>query len=154
MKLSSLLLLSPVCCLAQKSVRPNILIAIADDQSYPHASAYGSTWIYTPAFDRVATEGLLFSNCYACSPGSSPSRASMLTGLFPWQIEEAGTLPVASLRGMFAIPMSCMRLAIMWVIQERDGGLETGKCRAERRTRQDRNTTNVGSYLPSREFRK
>lgn len=91
MKLSSLLLLSPVCCLAQKSVRPNILIAIADDQSYPHASAYGSTWINTPAFDRVATEGLLFSNCYACSPGSSPSRASMLTGLFPWQIEEAGT---------------------------------------------------------------
>ena len=91
MKLSGLLLLSPVCCLAQKQVRPNILVAIADDQSYPHASAYGSTWIHTPAFDRVASEGLLFSNCYACSPGSSPSRASMLTGLFPWQIEEAGT---------------------------------------------------------------
>ena len=91
MKLSRLLLLSPVCCLAQKQVRPNILVAIADDQSYPHASAYGSTWIHTPAFDRVASEGLLFSNCYACSPGSSPSRASMLTGLFPWQIEEAGT---------------------------------------------------------------
>lgn len=91
MKLSGLLLLSPVCCLAQKQDRPNILIAIADDQSYPHASAYGSTWIHTPAFDRVASEGLLFSNCYACSPGSSPSRASMLTGLFPWQIEEAGT---------------------------------------------------------------
>ena len=91
MKLSGLLLLSPVCCLAQKAVRPNILIAMADDQSYPHASAYGSTWINTPTFDRVASEGLLFSNCYACSPGSSPSRASMLTGLFPWQIEEAGT---------------------------------------------------------------
>lgn len=91
MKLSGLLLLSPVCCLAQKQVRPNILVAIADDQSYPHASAYGSTWIHSPAFDRVASEGLLFSNCYACSPGSSPSRASMLTGLFPWQIEEAGT---------------------------------------------------------------
>lgn len=91
MKLSGLLLLSPFCCLAQKQVRPNILVAIADDQSYPHASAYGSTWINTPAFDRVASEGLLFSNCYASSPGSSPSRASMLTGLFPWQIEEAGT---------------------------------------------------------------
>ena len=85
MKQSGLLLFSPVCCLAQQPIRPNILIAIADDQSYPHASAYGSTWIHTPAFDRVASEGLLFSNCYACSPGSSPSRSSMLTGLFPWQ---------------------------------------------------------------------
>ncbi len=91
MKLFGLLLLSPVCCLAQKSVKPNILIAIADDQSYPHASAYGSTWINTPAFDRVASLGLLFGNCYASSPGSSPSRASMLTGCYPWQIEEAGT---------------------------------------------------------------
>jgi hypothetical protein len=41
-----------------------------------------------------------------------------------------------------------MRLAIMWVIQERDGGLETGKCRAEHIILQDRNTTGIGSYLP------
>ena len=36
--------------------RPNILIAIADDQSYPHTSAYGDPVIKTPAFDRVARE--------------------------------------------------------------------------------------------------
>lgn len=39
--------------------RPNILIAVADDQSYPHAGAYGCHWVKTPAFDRVASVGLL-----------------------------------------------------------------------------------------------
>ena len=43
--------------------RPNILIAIADDQSFPFAGAYGCDWVHTPAFDRVASEGILFTNC-------------------------------------------------------------------------------------------
>ena len=42
--------------------RPNILIAIADDWSYGHAGAYGCGWVKTPAFDRVAREGVLFKN--------------------------------------------------------------------------------------------
>lgn len=63
-------------------------------------------------------------------------------------------MPVASLRDMFAIPKSCKKPDIRWDIQEKGGGLVIGKCQAERRTRQDRNTTNVVSYLPSREFRK
>ncbi len=74
--------------LAQK---PNVLFVIADDQSYPHSSAYGSKTVSTPAFDFVANKGCLFTNAYVTSPGSSPSRASILTGLYPWQIEEAGT---------------------------------------------------------------
>ena len=44
--------------------RPNILLAIADDASYPHMGAYGTEWTETPAFDRVAREGLLFTRCY------------------------------------------------------------------------------------------
>ena len=71
--------------------KPNILFVIADDQSYPYASAYGSKCVSTPAFDFVAKKGCLFTNAYVTSPGCSPSRASILTGLFPWQIEEAGT---------------------------------------------------------------
>ncbi len=71
--------------------RPNILIAISDDQSFPHASAYGLTGIQTPSFDRVASQGVLFTNAFAASPGCSPSRASLLTGLQPWQLEQAGT---------------------------------------------------------------
>lgn len=70
---------------------PNILFAISDDQSYPHASAYGSKMVLTPAFDRVASEGVLFTNAFAASPGCAPSRAAILTGKNPWELEEAGT---------------------------------------------------------------
>lgn len=73
------------------SDRPNILFAISDDQSFPHASAYGGKSIFTPAFDRVAREGVLFTGAVTASPGCSPSRASILTGRYPWQNEHAGT---------------------------------------------------------------
>ena len=76
---------------AKEPVRPNILFVISDDQSWPYASAYGTDWVKTPGFDRVAGNGILFNNAFVNSPGSSPSRASMLTGRYPWQIEEAGT---------------------------------------------------------------
>jgi len=70
---------------------PNILIAISDDQSYPHASAYGYQAIDTPAFDRVAKTGVLFTNAFTPAPGCSPMRSAFLTGRNIWQIEAAGT---------------------------------------------------------------
>ena len=73
------------------SDRPNILLAISDDQSAPHASAYGTPGIFTPAFDRVAKRGVLFRHCYAASPGCAPSRAGLLTGRHPWSLRQAGT---------------------------------------------------------------
>ncbi|PPL01677.1 sulfatase family protein [Parapedobacter indicus] len=75
-----------------KSQRPpNILFAIADDQSFPHASAYGLPQFKTPAFDSVAAHGVLFSNAFVAAPQCSPSRAVILTGRNIWQLEEAGT---------------------------------------------------------------
>lgn len=71
--------------------RPNILFAIWDDVSYPHVSATGSKMVSTPAFDRVASEGVLFRNAYAPAPGCSPTRAAFLTGRHIWMIEQAGT---------------------------------------------------------------
>jgi N-sulfoglucosamine sulfohydrolase len=71
--------------------RPNILVAISDDQSFPHASAYGYQAISTPAFDRVAKMGVLFNNAFTPAPGCSPMRAAFLTGRNIWQIEQAGT---------------------------------------------------------------
>ena len=47
--------------LQAESQRPNILFAIADDWGFGHASAYGAKWVKTPAFDRVAKEGILFT---------------------------------------------------------------------------------------------
>jgi len=77
--------------IAKPARRPNILLAISDDQSYPHASIYGCRSISTPSFDRIAREGVLFNNAFAASPGCSPSRAALLTGRYPWQLQHAGT---------------------------------------------------------------
>ncbi|TWU40546.1 sulfatase family protein [Novipirellula artificiosorum] len=87
------LIVAWICIGAAVSVaaRPNILIAIADDQSYPHASAYGTAAIQTPAFDQVAKSGILFRNAFTPAPGCSPMRAAFLTGREIWQIREAGT---------------------------------------------------------------
>jgi uncharacterized sulfatase len=60
--------------------RPNILFCISDDQSWPHASAYGAGFVKTPGFDRVAGEGVLFRNAFVASPSCCPSRGSILSG--------------------------------------------------------------------------
>lgn len=70
--------------------RPNILFCIADDASLEHFGAYGSTWVKTPAFDRVAKEGILFKNAYTPNAKCAPSRASILMGRNSWQLEEIG----------------------------------------------------------------
>jgi arylsulfatase A-like enzyme len=66
------------------SARPNILIAIADDWSFPHASIYGTSWVRTPHFDRVAREGVLFRNAYTPVAKCAASRTSVLLGRHPW----------------------------------------------------------------------
>ncbi|KAA5545300.1 sulfatase [Roseiconus nitratireducens] len=76
--------------LARAETRPNILLAIADDWSYGHAGAYDCPWVSTPAFDRVAREGLLFRNAFTPNAKCAPSRAIILTGRYSWQLEQAG----------------------------------------------------------------
>lgn len=92
-----LVLSLPANTIAQQSTvkkapkKPNILFCIADDASREHMQAYGLTdWVRTPGFDRIAKEGLLFMNAYTPNAKCSPSRAAILTGRNPWQLEEAG----------------------------------------------------------------
>ncbi|WP_221409095.1 sulfatase family protein [Reichenbachiella versicolor] len=72
---------------SQCQKRPNILFAIADDMS--HASAYGYNFLSTPNLDRVAEQGLRFNRMYTPSSKCAPSRAVLLTGRNPWQLEAA-----------------------------------------------------------------
>ncbi|HKE03756.1 MAG TPA: sulfatase [Blastocatellia bacterium] len=72
--------------------RPNILVIMADDWSYPHAGVYGDKVVKTPNFDRVAREGALFTNVYCAAASCTPSRASILTGRPVHQLEEGGNL--------------------------------------------------------------
>ncbi len=70
---SALSLLGLLTACRSAPERPNILFVIWDDVSYPHASAYGSKMVSTPAFNRA--------------PGCSPTRAAFLTGRHIWMIE-------------------------------------------------------------------
>jgi arylsulfatase A-like enzyme len=91
-KLKALLLAALVAAVAVAARAadrpPNILFAIADDWG-AHAGAYGTPWVKTPAFDRVAREGLLFKRAYTPMAKCAPSRACILTGRNTWQLKEA-----------------------------------------------------------------
>ena len=76
----------------QSPQRPNILFCLSDDQSYPHASAYGEPVIKTPVFDRVAREGVLFTQAYCAAPSCTPSRSAILTGQDIWRLGQGGQL--------------------------------------------------------------
>ena len=72
--------------------KPNILFCISDDQSWLHAGAMGDPVVKTPAFDRIAKEGILFTNGYCDAPSCDPSRSAILTGQHIWRLEEAGNI--------------------------------------------------------------
>lgn len=67
--------------------RPNILFALADDAS--HFGIYGHSFVKTPALDWIAQQGVRFEQAFTANPKCAPSRASILTGRYPWQLEDA-----------------------------------------------------------------
>lgn len=75
--------------LSHAAQRPNILFIIADDASRDSMGAYGCTYVKTPNFDRLAREGVKFTQAYNCNPKCAPARACLLTGRYSWQLEEA-----------------------------------------------------------------
>ena len=66
--------------------QPNIVIIFIDDQGYYDLGCYGATEIKTPRIDRLAAEGIRFTDYYAAAPICSPSRAGLLTGAYPRRI--------------------------------------------------------------------
>jgi len=97
-----LALLLAACAAFAQSDRPNILFVISDDQSAMHAGAYGDTSNKTPAFDRIAREGVLFNYAYTAAPSCAPSRSAILTGRNIWEVEEGGIL-LGILRAKFTV---------------------------------------------------
>lgn len=67
----------------QAAIRPNVILIVLDDVHYDDFGAYGNTYIRTPNIDRLAAEGLRFTQYYANAPICSPTRAALLTGLYP-----------------------------------------------------------------------
>ncbi|MCZ6673159.1 MAG: sulfatase [Verrucomicrobia bacterium] len=68
------------------SEKPNIIFIFVDDQGYYDLGCYGATEVKTPNIDRMAAEGVRFTDYYAAAPICSPSRAGLLTGCYPRRI--------------------------------------------------------------------
>lgn len=76
--------------------KPNIVFILADDLGWRDTTPYGSRFYETPNIDRLAQRGAMFTQAYAANPLCSPTRASILTGLYPGRIgitTPAGHLP-------------------------------------------------------------
>lgn len=89
--LSAVLLMNTA--FAQKNTNPNVLIIYADDLGYGDVSSYGATKIQTPNIDRLAQTGLKFTNAYATNATCTPSRYSLLTGVYSWRKKGTGVAP-------------------------------------------------------------
>lgn len=82
--------LLPLCvsCGSHKNTEqrpPNVIVILADDLGYGDISFYGSKTIHTPNIDSLAHGGVAFTNAYASSSTSTPSRYALLTGMYPWR---------------------------------------------------------------------
>jgi len=82
----SLFLGSSLALMAQE--KPNIIVLYIDDMGYSDVSCYGGTYSLTPNIDKIASEGIRFTQYYSACPISSPSRVGITTGMFPtrWAI--------------------------------------------------------------------
>lgn len=82
-------------------------------------SCYGATKISTPNIDKLAAQGVQFTNAYATSATSTPSRYGMLTGCYPWRKENTGIAPGNS---ELIIDTTCVTLADVF----HEAGYHTG----------------------------
>ena len=65
------------------SLRPNVIFILVDDMGYSDVSCYGAKKVKTPNIDRMAAEGLRFTDFHTAASICSPSRAAFLTGAYP-----------------------------------------------------------------------
>ena len=77
----------------QNQTKPNIVVIYLDDLGYGDLGAYGATELKTPNIDKLAKEGVKFTNGYASSATCTPSRYALLTGVYPWRNKKAKILP-------------------------------------------------------------
>ncbi|MBN2291006.1 MAG: sulfatase [Pirellulales bacterium] len=80
-----LLFVGGTAALAGKD-KPNFIIILTDDQGYNDLGCFGSRRIKTPIIDRMAAEGMKFTDFYATAPICTPTRASLMTGCYPSRV--------------------------------------------------------------------
>ncbi len=78
---------------AARSARPNFVFLLVDDLGWKDFGCYGNTFHDTPNLDRLARDGVRFTNAYAACPVCSPTRASILTGKYPARLHLTDWIP-------------------------------------------------------------
>ena len=73
--------------------KPNVVFIYVDDLGYGDLSCYGATKISTPNLDKLAKQGIRFTNAHATSATCTPSRYALMTGIYPWRKAGTGILP-------------------------------------------------------------
>lgn len=94
--------LAALPALAQQNLRPNVIIIYADDLGYGDLECYGAKNVKTPNVNRLAENGIQFTNTHAVASTSTPSRYSLLTGEYAWR--KPGTGVAAGNAGMIIKP--------------------------------------------------
>ena len=80
---------------------PNIVLIFTDDAGYGDVGSYGATGLQTPNIDKMASQGMRFTNFYAAQPVCTASRAGLLTGCYPNRMCIPGVLfPDALVNGI------------------------------------------------------
>ena len=83
--LAAVLMLWAVADLIAQTTKPNIVLILADDLGYGDVSCYGAARLQTPNVDRLAREGLRFTDAHSAAATCTPSRYALLTGEYAWR---------------------------------------------------------------------
>jgi len=82
----ALILFCVLSCAVAEEPQPNLVLILVDDRGYYDLGCYGETEFDTPRIDRMAEEGIRFTDYYGAAPICSPSRAGILTGCYPRRV--------------------------------------------------------------------
>ena len=85
---------------AKPTLRPNVVLILTDDQGWADLGSYGASDLHTPNLDRLAMGGTRFTDFYSVAGSCSPSRAALLTGMYPQRVSIPGVLMPQSNRGL------------------------------------------------------
>jgi arylsulfatase A len=86
-------LLLMATAVAESAIRPNVILIVIDDMGWADLGCYGSKFHKTPNIDRLASDGVRFTNGYAACPVCSPTRAAIMTGKWPARLHLTDWLP-------------------------------------------------------------
>ena len=78
---------------SNRSDRPNIVLLCADDLGLGDVGCYGASLVKTPHIDRIAAEGIRFTDAHSAAATCTPSRYAMLTGVYAWRKKGTGIAP-------------------------------------------------------------